>query len=324
MIHTPVCELLEIEHPIAIGGMGSIFSPDLVASVSNAGGLGALGCHNLNTTQIHDAVTTIRALTKNVFALNFLIFDIEEECFETALEEKPAIMAFAWPYAHQNIKSFIDRAHNAGCKVTFMVNGLPEAVKAADSGADVIIAQGTEGGGHVGWISTMCLVPMVVDAVAPIPVLAAGGFADGRGLAAALSLGADGVLMGTRFLASKESPLHKNFKQAILDTDGHNTMLTEIPDLAAGKVWPGAMSRAYRNQFIERWAGREWEIRQKRDEIFETVKEARISGNIDEAPLSMGQDSGLIKDIPTASEIVKRVAKEAEQIMRSVLPKILK
>ena len=170
----------------------------------------------------------------------------------------------------------------------------------------------------------MCLVPMVVDAVAPIPVIAAGGFADGRGLAAALSLGADGVLMGTRFLASKESPLHKNFKQAILDTDGHNTMLTEIPDLAAGKVWPGAMSRAYRNQFIERWAGREWEIRQKRDEISGTVKEARLSGNIDEAPLSMGQDSGLINDIPTASEIVNRVAKEAEQIMRSVLPKILK
>ena len=247
-----------------------------------------------------------------------------EECFETALEKKPAIIAFAWPYAHQNIGSYIDRAHNAGCKVTFMVNGVPEAIKAAKAGADVIIAQGTEGGGHVGWISTMCLVPMVVDAVAPIPVLAAGGFADGRGLAAALSLGADGVLMGTRFLASEESPLHKNFKQAILDTDGHNTLLTEIPDLAAGKVWPGAMSRAYRNQFIERWAGREFEIRQKREEIFETVKGARLAGNIDEAPLSMGQDSGLINDIPSASKIVKRVAEEAEQIMGSVLPRFLK
>ena len=205
-----------------------------------------------------------------------------------------------------------------------MVNGVPEAIKAAKAGADVIIAQGTEGGGHVGWISTMCLIPMVVDAVAPIPVLAAGGFADGRGLAAALSLGADGVLMGTRFLASEESPLHKNFKQAILDTDGHNTLLTEIPDLAAGKVWPGAMSRAYRNQFIERWAGREFEIRQKREEIFETVKGARLAGNIDEAPLSMGQDSGLINDIPSASKIVKRVAEEAEQIMGSVLPRFLK
>ena len=132
-------------------------------------------------------------------------------------------MAFAWPRPEQELKPFIARAHDAGCKVTFMAGGVPEAVRAAEAGADVIIAQGTEGGGHVGWQASMTLIPMVVDAVAPIPVLAAGGFADGRGLVAALALGADGVLLGTRFLASVESPLHPNFKQAILDSDGHDT-----------------------------------------------------------------------------------------------------
>ena len=170
-------------------------------------------------------------------------------------------MAFAWPRPEQDLKSYVGRAHDAGCKVTFMANGVPEAVKAAEAGADVIIAQGTEGGGHVGWVASMVLTPMVVDAVAPIPVLTAGGVADGRGLAAAIALGADGVLLGTRFLASVESPLHPNFKQAIVDSDGHDTALSEIPDIAAGEVWPGAMSRSRRNRFIERWAGREWLLR---------------------------------------------------------------
>src|SRR5262249_57892661 len=149
------------------------------------------------------------------------------------------------------------------------------AVKAAEAGADVMVAQGTEGGGHVGWQTTMTLVPMVVDAVAPIPVLAAGGIADGRGLAAAISLGADGALLGTRFLASQESSLHPNFKKAILESDGHDTLLSEIPNVAAGLVWPGAMSRSRRNRFIERWAGREWALRQGRTEAHAALLAAR-------------------------------------------------
>ena len=184
-------------------------------------------------------------------------------------------MAFAWPRPEQDLKSYVGRAHDAGCKVTFMANGVPEAVKAAEAGADVIVAQGTEGGGHVGWVASMVLTPMVVDAVAPIPVLTAGGVADGRGLAAAIALGADGVLLGTRFLASVESPLHPNFKQAIVDSDGHDTALSEIPDIAAGKVWPGAMSRSRRNRFIERWAGREWLLRSQQAQALAEIQAAR-------------------------------------------------
>lgn len=324
MIRTPVCDLLAIEHPIALGGMGSIYAPDLVAAVSGAGGLGAMGCHNLSPERIRAATAAIRERTDKPFALNFLIFDVNEDGFAAALALRPPVMAFAWPRPDQDIKSYIARAHAAGCKVTFMAGGVPEAVRAAECGADVVVAQGTEAGGHVGWQTTLTLVPMIVDAVAPIPVLAAGGIADGRGLAAALSLGADGVLLGTRFLASEESPLHPNFKQAILDSDGHDTLLSEIPDVAAGKVWPGAMSRSRRNQFIERWAGREWALRQGKAEAFARVQAARKNGDTNEAPLSMGQDAGLIHDILPAAEIVSRIAHQAENILAERLPKLMR
>jgi NAD(P)H-dependent flavin oxidoreductase YrpB (nitropropane dioxygenase family) len=323
MIRTPVCDLLNIQHPIALGGMGSASSPEMTAAVSQAGGLGAMGCHYLTPEQIRERVTATRAKTSKPIGLNFLLFDVREDSFATALDLKPAVMQFAWARPDQDLKPFFDRSHTIGCKVTYMASGVPEAVRAAKAGADVIIAQGSEGGGHVGWMGSMPLIPMVVDAVGPIPVLAAGGFADGRGLAAALSLGAQGILLGTRFLASVESPLHPNFKQAIVDSDGHDTQLSEIPDIAAGLVWPGAMTRSRRNRFIERWAGREWALRQHRAEAIARLRAARQSGDVDEGPLSMGQDAGLIHDIPSAGELVLRIAREAEDILARRLPKLL-
>ena len=232
-------------------------------------------------------------------------------------------MQFAWARPDQDLKPYFDRSHDAGCKVTYMAGAVPEALRAAKAGADIIIAQGTEGGGHVGWMASMPLIPMIVDAVAPIPVLAAGGFADGRGLVAALALGAEGILLGTRFLATVESPLHANFKQAIVDSDGHDTQLSEIPDIAAGLVWPGAMTRSRRNRFVERWAGREWALRQGRAEAIARLRAARESGDVDEGPLSMGQDAGLVHDIPRAADIVARIAQEAEEILARKLPRLL-
>ena len=324
MIRTPICDLLEIEHPIALGGMGSIYAPDLVAAVSNAGGLGAMGCHGLGPDQIRAGVAAIRAKTDKPFALNFLIFDMREDSFAAALELCPRVMAFAWPRADQDLKPILDRAHAAGCKITFMAGGVPEARRAVEAGADVIVAQGTEGGGHVSWQASMPLVPMIVDAVGSVPVLAAGGIADGRGLVAALALGAQGALLGTRFLASDESPLHPNFKQAIVDADGHDTLLSELPDIAAGKVWPGAMSRSKRNGFIERWAGQEWALRQNQASALVRVQTARKNGDIHEAPLSMGQDAGLIHAVLPAAEIVTRIAREAETILAKTLPRFLR
>jgi len=324
MIKTRLTELLGIDHPIGLGGMGSVNSPALTAAVSEAGGLGAIGGSHLNGDQMKAAIQGIRALTRKPFAVNFLIFESNPDAFEVAIAERPPVIAYAWPRKEQDLKPWFDRAHAIGAKITFMASSVFDAQRAADAGADVIIAQGTEGGGHVSWIASIALTPMIVDACPGVPVMAAGGIADGRGLAAALALGADGALLGTRFLASEESPLHPNFKRAIVESDGHDTVLTEIPDLASGTVWPGSMSRARRNRFIERWSGREWQIRNMRAEIFAGVLEARKRGDAEEAPLSFGQDAGLVHDIPRAAEIVARIAAEAEEILAKRLPALVK
>jgi NAD(P)H-dependent flavin oxidoreductase YrpB (nitropropane dioxygenase family) len=204
-----------------------------------------------------------------------------------------------------------------------MAGEVPEALRAVEAGADYIVAQGTEGGGHVGWMATMVIVPMIVSAVAPVPVLAAGGIADGRGFAAALALGADGVLLGTRFLAAVESPIHANLKQAIVDSDGHDTVLTEIADIARGHVWPGAMARAKRNAFIERWSGREWTLRQHQSEAAKACTEAMRNGDADNAPLLFGQDAGLIDSIKPVADIIAGMVAEADEIVRQRLSGLL-
>ena len=244
--------------------------------------------------------------------------------FAVTLRARPALVAFAWARKEQNLRDYFQRAHDAGCKVMHMAGEVSEALRAAEAGADMLVAQGTEAGGHVGWMASLPLVPMMVKAVAPLPVLCAGGIADGRGLAAALALGAEGVLLGTRFLATHESPLHPNFKQAIVNSDGHDTVLTEIPDLASQRVWPGAMSRAKRNKFIERWAGREWGIRQNASEIGKELAKARAAGDIDNGSLSYGQDAGLVDSIKSVKEIVQDILVEAEEIMKNRLPSLVR
>ena len=246
--------------------MAGSTSVPLVAAVSNAGGLGTLGIARAPAEQIPRDIGALRNATEGPFGVNFLLFMAREPAIEAALAARPPVFSAAWARADQDLRALFSRAHEAGSQVMYMVGTVPEARRAKAAGADVIVAQGTEGGGHVGWMATMAVLPMIVDAVAPLPVLAAGGIADGRGLAAALALGAQGALLGTRFLATQEAPLHPNFKQAVLDSNGHDTVLTEIPDIARANVWPGAMARARRNGFIERWAGREWELRARQPE----------------------------------------------------------
>jgi enoyl-[acyl-carrier protein] reductase II len=142
MIRTPICDLLDVEHPIALGGMGSATSPALVAAVSRAGGLGALGCHYLTPDQIRERTAAIRQDTNKPFGLNFLTFDTREDSFAAALELRPSVMQFAWARPDQDLKPYFDRAHDAGCKVTYMAGAVPEALRAARAGADIIIAQG--------------------------------------------------------------------------------------------------------------------------------------------------------------------------------------
>lgn len=324
MIHTRICDLLGIRHPIVMGGMAgpppAPTSPGLVAAVCEAGGLGTLGLSLTPAEEVEGQIAAIRSATDKPFAVNFLMFPLQEQALHAALEARPPIMAFAWARQDQALDGYFDRAKQAGCTVVYQAPTLAEARRAAEAGADVIVAQGTEGGGHVGWMASMPLVPMIVDAVSPIPVLAAGGIADGRGLAAALALGADGALLGTRFLATEESPLHVNFKQAIVESDGHDTLLSEIPDVARGRVWPGAMSRARHNAFISRWAGREWALRAAQPEVNAAVTRARLEGDIDEAPLWFGQDAGLIDRVEPVAVVMERMVSEAEALLGKVLP----
>jgi NAD(P)H-dependent flavin oxidoreductase YrpB (nitropropane dioxygenase family) len=323
MIHTRICDLLGVRHPIILGGMGTATTAPLVAAVSNAGGFGTLGTSAFNAATLESEIASIHERTEKPFGINHLLFQIQEDMYSVTLRAQPTVAAFAWARKDQNLRDYFTRAHDAGCKVMYMAGEVAEAVRAAESGADVLVAQGTEAGGHVVWMASLPLVPMMVKAVAPLPVLSAGGIADGRGLAAALALGADGVLLGTRFMATPEAPIHANFKQAIVKSDGHDTVLTEIPDLAGQRVWPGAMSRAQRNQFIERWSGREWALRQNAGDVGKQVAAARAAGDIDNASLSFGQDAGLIDSIKSVKEVVQEIIAEAEGIIEDRLPKML-
>jgi NAD(P)H-dependent flavin oxidoreductase YrpB (nitropropane dioxygenase family) len=323
MIHTRICDLLGIQHPIILGGMGTATTAPLVAAVSNAGGFGTLGTSAFNAATLESEIASIHERTEKPFGVNHLLFQIQEDMYAVTLRARPTVAAFAWARKDQNLRDYFQRAHDAGCKVMYMAGEAPEALRAAEAGADVLVAQGTEAGGHVGWMASLPLVPMMVKAVAPLPVLSAGGIADGRGLAAALALGAEGVLLGTRFMATPEAPIHANFKQAIVMSDGHDTVLTEIPDLAGQRVWPGAMSRAQRNKFIERWAGREWALRQNAGEVGKQVAAARAAGDIDNASLSFGQDAGLIDSVKSVKEVVQEIVADAESIIKERLPKML-
>ena len=209
MIHTRICDLLGVRHPIVLGGMGTATTAPLVAAVSNAGGFGTLGTSAFNAVSLDAEIASIHERTGQPFGINHLLFQIREDMFSVTLRARPAVAAFAWARKDQNLRDYFQRAHDAGCKIMYMANEVPEAVRASEAGADVLVAQGTEAGGHVGWMASLPLVPMMVKAVAPLPVLSAGGIADGRGLAAALALGAEGALLGTRFMATPEAPIHE-------------------------------------------------------------------------------------------------------------------
>ena len=324
MLRTSVTELLGIEHPIVLGGMGSGTSPELVAAVSEVGGLGILGASGLAPDAVARQTEEIRARTDRPFGLNQLLFLVDEARFAAMLAARPRVMSFAWPWPEQDLAEYFERSHEVGAQVMHMVSDVADAERAARAGADVIVAQGNEGGGHVGTMGTLPLVAMVASAVAPVPVLAAGGVADGRGLAAALALGAGGALLGTRFLATPEAPIHAAYKEAIVSSDGHDTLATDIPDVANGQVWPGAYYRVARNRFVERWIGRENELRKHRVEVAAGLQAARTAGDTDEATIALGQTAGLIESIVPAGEVVRRISADAEATIRERLPALLR
>lgn len=311
MIRTPVCELLGIRVPIVQAGMGSFTSAELVAAVTNAGGLGSLGAANRPLDDFRRHLARIGDLTSGSFAVNHAVTVIDEEAFQAGLDAHPKVVTLALDHPHD----FVARIHDAGALAMHQVTNVQQAVDAVERGVDIIIAQGTEAGGYGGVVSTMPLVPQVVDAVSPVPVVAAGGIADGRALAAALMLGAQGVNVGTRFLATKESPIVDSWKQAIIDAAAQDAVRADVwNDIAPGMgtTGYGTVVRALRTPFLDEWSAKREEALREMPRIREAIAKAGEAGRFHDLMIFGGQSAGSIHDLPSAAEVLTRIVEEAE------------
>jgi nitronate monooxygenase len=315
MIMTPLCSLLGIEHPVLNASMAGTATGELAAAVSEAGGFGMIGGTNPHGAPwLRDQIRIARSLTSRPFGVGFISsFPDTEELAQVALEEKVAAVnhSFADP------TPFVAPAHAVGIKVFAQVQTLTQAIRAARAGVDVIIAQGGEAGGHAGALGTFALLPAVVDAVAPIPVVAAGGVADGRGLAAALLLGAQGVWMGTRFVTSREWGGASWEQAAVLAATSDDTVQTRLFDLIGERPFPADNpDRMLRNAFIDRWTGREFEIPAHREALQAEVAAGHERADLAVAGVSAGVSAGLITSARPAGEIVRDIVREAEDLLR--------
>ena len=279
--------------------MSSYTTPELVAAVSNAGGLGIIGGLGRSADELREEIQKVRALTARPFGVNHVVSQVAPEEIDVTLELKVPVLSLSWGRSRE----YVRRARETGIKVVHQVNTPEEAGQVASDGADVIVAQGNEGGGHV--------VPQVVDVVNAVPVLAAGGIADGRGLAAAMMLGAQGALFGTRFLATPEAKGRGHSKDVILNALGSQTVASKFFDDVLGLRWPGALVRSIRNPLLDRWAQRQQDWALAADQIRPSLEAAMEAGDF----VLAGESAGLIHDIVPAGELVMRIAREAEALL---------
>jgi enoyl-[acyl-carrier protein] reductase II len=316
MLRTRLCELLGIEHPVIQAPIGPWSSAELVAAVSNAGGLGSVGTALWAAEDVRKQILRVRELTDRPFAVNHVVRPFNEEAFALTLAAKPKVVSLAMG----DPGDLVERTHDADILFMQQVHTVEQARRAAEKGVDVLIAQGYEAGGFVSTVSTMSLLPQVVDAVSPIPVVAAGGIADGRGLAAALVLGAQGVYVGTRFLASEEAGIDDEWKQRIVAAESEDAVKVEFAD----HVFPapnreggyGTLPRVLRTAFVEEWNRRQEEAEREaerlRDEMITAVREGRGHELV---PFT-GQIAGMIREILPAGEIVRELVRETEETLR--------
>ncbi len=310
-IETALTRLLGIEHPILLAPMGSAAGGRLAAAVTNAGGLGLVGSGYASAAAIQKE---LGEAGNTRVGIGFILWALENNpsALDVALAAQPAavMLSFGDP------TPFAPRIRRAGCKIICQVQTLAQAKEAAAAGADIIVAQGRDAGGHSGTTrGTMGLVPAVVDAVAPIPVVAAGGIADGRGLAAALALGAAGISMGTRFTASRESLWDPAMKAAALAAGGDQTQQTRVFDIVRGAPWPAIYpGRALRNAFSAEWHGREDELAARQPQA-EKEYLATAAADFAKRVVWAGEGVDLVNDIPTAAEIIERIVAQAAAVL---------
>jgi enoyl-[acyl-carrier protein] reductase II len=305
MIRTVLCDMLGIEHPIIQGGMAWVSNADLVVAVSEAGALGVLGAGNAPPDFVQAQVRAIKARTSKPFGLNFPVFTaFAKEVVDICVREKvPVVTTGAGTPA-----AFIPTLKEAGIVVIPVVASVALSKRLERAGADALIAEGCESGGHIGDVGTLPLVPQVVDSVR-IPVVAAGGIADGRGLAAALALGAVGIQMGTRFIATTECPVHDNYKDLIVKAGDRATITT-------GRSL-GHLVRALRNPMTRKFEELE-KVGLTEAELIEfgTGKlRLAVQGDVVEGSFMAGQSCGLVHDVVPVAVLIQRIISEAEAIL---------
>jgi nitronate monooxygenase len=319
-VRTAFTELFRISSPIALAPMGGSAGGALAAAVSNGGGLGMVGGGRENRAWLERELAIVAGATAQPWGVGFQSWSTSVEVVEGALEFGPhaVMLSFGDP------RSLASRVVDAGVPLILQVTDGQEAEVAIDLGADVIVAQGTEAGGHSGRRSTLSFVPTVVDLAAPTPVLAAGGIADGRGIAAALVLGAAGALVGTRFLATVEALVTAEIVKAIVEGRGEETERSRVLDIARGAPWPAQYpARTLRNAFLDRWRGRETEL-EADEEAKASFRAAAGRGDMDVVPVWVSEAVDLITDVPQATALVELLTGEAEgalaEAFRAVVP----
>jgi len=315
MLRSRVCEALGIRYPVFQGGMAWVSDGRLAAAVSNAGGLGIISAMNADENYVRDQIRLCRELTDAPFGVNIMLMSPHVEAVaKLAAEEKVPVVTTGAGLPGKYMPAWIE----AGIKVVPVVPSVAIARRVERSGATAVIAEGTESGGHVGELTTMALVPQVVDAV-KIPVLAAGGIADGRGMAAAFMLGAEGVQCGTRFLSAFECGIHPNYKKKVLDARDIDTQVT-------GRRL-GHPVRALRNPFVNKFAELERNPEVSDDELsaFGTgaVRKAAVDGNLQEGSFLAGQIAALVKKEQSAKEIVEEMVAECEAMLGKAGERVL-
>jgi nitronate monooxygenase len=326
MLKTRICDLFGIEYPIVAAGMGGVARAQLAAAVSEAGGLGTIGVGGASKEAIQHEVAAARRLTSKPLAVNLLVPFLRPGIVETIAKQQVEVVTFFWGDPREYAGA-IKLLREAGMKVIWQCGSAQEARWARDAGVDAVMAQGFEAGGHVrGIVTTLVLVPEVRDTLGGLPMLAAGGIADGRGLVAALALGADGAVFGTRFVASVEAAAHRQYKERVTGADAAATVHTTLFDIG----WPDAPHRVLRTKVIDEWerAGRPESGNRPGEGV--TIAHWRdsnldvplvnytvmppvdyVEGDFERMPFYAGQSCSLVSEIIPAGEIVRRIAAEA-------------
>jgi nitronate monooxygenase len=339
MLRTRICELLGIELPIISAGMGGVALSNLVGAVSEAGGFGFIGLAGFSPAAIHHEIDATRKITKKPIGVNLLIPFLRPGTVEAVADEPVEAATFFWGTPAEHTDS-IRRLRNTRIKVIWQCGSASEARAAADAGVDAIMAQGVEAGGHVrGTTTTMALIPAVRDAIGDLPMVAAGGLGDGRGLAAVIALGADGGVFGTRFLVANESAAHRDYKKAVIAARAEDTLYTTLFDVG----WPEAPHRVIRTATVEAWesarrpptgkrpgegdpAGTmrrsDIEVPLVRYSVFPPTE--YIEGDIKGLAFYAGQSCSLVNEILPAAEIVRRIADEARAAIANRLAPLIR